>query len=768
MPITHVTVENANLDGAAFDLESITEYKELPRKYDCLPDDGGGSGTDSQDFCQLGCLNEPGFMFIVEPADTINLQFRFPDYVNEDPNSPTYGWLNSEGGQYFIRLEAVGMNGVVLWSGPLFQVSLSFGVYMSDAGPVQNVQVSVELLLRRLPPGTSCWFFRTVVVIARPEFTPVNYFGSWDGDPPYGVQGTVVMNNDPAHFGFFELKPNGWELVGQPEDGDIIYVASTGTFQQYTAGSMVVYTAHGAAAGSAFSFSKGSVTGPFSVTDTIPVLAGSNTQLGGVVLGLRTSPDNSDACTGFIKRVRRWNGSQTSDNAEGGGASTVDGGANWSPDLDDDGPMLPNDARSTRVCWATEDPGTVWLVSQGYQANGINPLLRKSTDYGATWTTKDFDGTADDQEATSVVAYSGLGDLCVGMKSGRIYFSTDGANTWDYIDPIAGFGGYVVVGRMNDDDVLAVGAFTGKYSTNQTRGNANVQPWSAAQSFPSVGFPWRCTDILHQGDKVFVFGVSQDGLTGVLMRSPDSGSTWENVPAASVLGGRADLIGFDTIVATSHSWAGEVGDTATKAGTVYVSTDAGSTWTVLPNQPSGGAEAVSGYTSPGSWAIVPQPGLQEPGEDLPTDSATTMAFRLRRCDEPIVHFKSEASGIDCMGYVHDLGPGTILGTNAQPFQHDFKVQGSLEVEEFPIAREVTKNGRLKNVTLSTKARLRTWGLPQLVARRVQTVLGSADFELDGEKWEVVDGVKKNNEEGSHWYLDTLVSRDDCDTGATCD
>lgn len=765
MPITQVTLDNPNLVGFPADVQSTTEYKELPRKYACLPDDGG-DGTDAQDFCQAGCLNEPFFQFIVEPGDTIPLQFRFMDLVNPDPNNPEFGWRENTDA-YFLRLEALAMDGTVLWSGPSYQVAQSYSVFMSDAGPVQNIVVNVDRLLNRLPPGTTCWFFRVVVIIAAANNTPVNDVGSWAGDPPYTEVGTIVVNTDPDNFGIYELTVNGWEFVGYPEDGQVFYNGNTGTWMVYHEES-VIYTGHGAPGGGNFSFSKGSILGAFNETSTIEVNAFDDFS-GGIVQGLRVLPTSVNNVVASIRRVRRWNGTTTlpspaSLDAQGWGKTTD--GAAWSASNGDDATVITATAcKVTRVGVADEDPGVAFVPGEAIEDNANYPNILGTANSGGSFGL-DIDGSPT-IEAVGIDSIAAFQQNLLCFSSGpSVWLTTDGGATWEQSTwfPLIGD---VVVGRVSGGRVLMVSKGTGKFATNDFYGQAGQ--WSALGNFPDIGRAWFPTDIVSDEEgTVWVFGVENAvDPDGVLFRSEDDGDTWVNLPAASVLGGRAGYMGRDTLIATAYV-QNEPGDTPVRAGTVYVSRDRGTTWTATANQPVGGAEAIDGRMLAGTFETIPEPPDNlPPGEDLPTDSATTMAFRLRKCDEPVVRFETTMKGVDCLGYIHTIADNA-LGSTPEVFQHDFKVQGAVDVEEYPIAREVTQNGRLKRAVLSTKARLRTWGLPRQVARRIQAVLGTAGFTINSEKWDLVDTVRKNNDDGSHWYLDTVLTREDCDDGTTCD
>lgn len=236
------------------------------------------------------------------------------------------------------------------------------------------------------------------------------------------------------------------------------------------------------------------------------------------------------------------------------------------------------------------------------------------------------------------------------------------------------------------------------------------------------------------------------------------------------------------------------------------------------------------------------------------DYLVTMGYRLARCNEYVVRFRSVDNGTDCDGWIHGIGPGVVgpriftswyigswdMGLNQppygtegvvvlneydgrpytltggvwvqgaaptdgsiwvvsfftitsfnimayrsagspywetvtgdslasfSPFQHDFRVLGSAEVDGMPLQREVTKNGRLVSRVSERNLRVRTAGIPAQVAERVRAVLAAKEFYIDEEAYTESDGFRKNNDEGLMWHLDFNVGREDCNADASCD
>ena len=217
----------------------------------------------------------------------------------------------------------------------------------------------------------------------------------------------------------------------------------------------------------------------------------------------------------------------------------------------------------------------------------------------------------------------------------------------------------------------------------------------------------------------------------------------------------------------------EIGQSYIDFGSGEVREWNGTGWTVI-----GPDEEKNDYwyvASTGAWYLHGAGGWQgvsgpPPADEGAFDALTTMAFRFRACNEPVVHFSATHFGRDCAGFIHELpsNPLIVLPNKLSAFYWSFKVAGSMEVDALPIQRELTKNGRLVNVALSTSARVRTTGMPEAVAKAVQAVLTSKTFYIDGKPWTTASDVRKNNEDGLHWWLDLTVTREDCNEGMTCD
>ncbi len=221
MAITTVQIPNPKLLVKAYDFRSVTEYKDLPRKADCLEDEDGNGiyGIDPNYFCQTGC-DENGFMYIVEKGDKIPLQFRAPDSFNFDPLNPVFGWQN-DAGFFLVSLEVLDMSGVVQWSGNISEIAQKWDVSADEKGPFQNVVVDSDLVT--LKTGLECFYFRVKVIVATLPALSVNSIGYPVEPPEIGYRILVLATNK-----ILEWNGTEWDEIGPNEIGDVYYVASDG------------------------------------------------------------------------------------------------------------------------------------------------------------------------------------------------------------------------------------------------------------------------------------------------------------------------------------------------------------------------------------------------------------------------------------------------------------------------------------------------------------------------------------------------------------
>jgi hypothetical protein len=767
MSVTIVTIANTD---TLHHLGCASMYADTMRKLPCLDDESVG-GQCVAEPCSP-CANDTGFTYFIQPGDFIPLQFRLPDTVNPNPFEPELGWREGSG-DWWLEIQLIDPNGGTLYQGDISNIASSAYVAASDEyGPFQVAILSADKIMAVIG-GAQCFIIRTRIRIRNvAAYRSVTRAGAWDmittfpDDNPFsGTVGQTALSFGYLGngFGIYRRTATGWEQEAGLSDGMLVYVETAMQMYQYAAGAINIVTMHGAAGGGSFSRSQAVLGSAFSVTDTVPVDDGVGSAVdGGVVLGVRFNPWNSDQDVASIRTVRRWNGVQSSDNAEAGRLTKTEPAAMVRTTLDDDGPLLVNDSKQTRVAWCKDDPNGVVVWAQGYAGNGVQPSFYRSADGGETWTALSPGGLIG-QEFGSLVAYGLLAEWCAASKNGRLYFSNDGGLTWSFQDP-GGLGTAPIVGRINADTVLVVGS-NGAHRFNTNRGDSDV-PWSPLYTMPDIGRDWAPTEVLNQGPTVWVFGVGTDG-NGVLFRSQDNGGTWSYLASGEVLGGRAAHAGFNKLVATSYI-INEAGAPPVRAGQVYYSTNAGTTWTLLTDQPSGGAEALDAKELVGTFTPVEF----SPGDvEDQFDRCDSFIFRIDRCERPTVKFEAAYGKTDCLGYYHGTEADFVLPAFAhepQGFYHEFRLLGSAELDELQVDRENSEDGRFIRSSSIDRTRVRLAGLPESVVRRIQAVIAAPNAAINGASFDTVESLKKNNDEGAWWWLDFKVSQQGCDTEGTCE
>lgn len=197
----------------------------------------------------------------------------------------------------------------------------------------------------------------------------------------------------------------------------------------------------------------------------------------------------------------------------------------------------------------------------------------------------------------------------------------------------------------------------------------------------------------------------------------------------------------------------------------------GGTWTLIGGLAPG---AIVYESSTGQWytnsagAITKIPRPEVASED-PADEVRccTRTYKLVRCEGTVQVCGSRTSGKDCRGYVYGR-PTNGVGSGDSSYRFCTRVPGSFEPIAYPIDRKISEDGVVIRGGYSERARLRTDGICRTDAEDIASILSSEDFTIDGESFDTVSDVEKNNDEGSLWYLDVTVERTICDGKNDCD
>lgn len=143
-------------------------------------------------------------------------------------------------------------------------------------------------------------------------------------------------------------------------------------------------------------------------------------------------------------------------------------------------------------------------------------------------------------------------------------------------------------------------------------------------------------------------------------------------------------------------------------------------------------------------------------------------FKLNSCDNKTVLLEGvyPDSVLDCFGYFYGV-PVWAAGT-AFRYTNKYRVRGSFELQALEIEKEVVTR-YLKAVSASKCEvySLRTYGLPEEVARIISEIYTSRDVYVDGLLYQLDGNVEKNSDTGSQWFLESTLKRCDCFPDFSC-
>lgn len=220
--VTVVEIDNPRLSAAAHDFLTVTEHKDLPRVVECQDGEGVLWSSDEEFSCQDGCGTERPFAFVVEPGDTIPLQFQLQDFLNTDPENPALGWRGTSG-EYWLEIEVLDTAGNLIWSGPTPHISEFFEVGWSGGAGYQSIVVDVDMLLAQLPEGTTCWSFRVKVFSSiATGYTIVDAETAPSGTPATGYTYIDFGSGDVLQW-----NGTSWVVVGPTRPNELFYVVET-------------------------------------------------------------------------------------------------------------------------------------------------------------------------------------------------------------------------------------------------------------------------------------------------------------------------------------------------------------------------------------------------------------------------------------------------------------------------------------------------------------------------------------------------------------
>lgn len=161
-----------------------------------------------------------------------------------------------------------------------------------------------------------------------------------------------------------------------------------------------------------------------------------------------------------------------------------------------------------------------------------------------------------------------------------------------------------------------------------------------------------------------------------------------------------------------------------------------------------------------SYIVVDNP-FENPDPDNPdcTDCYSEL-FRVQLCEE-LVEFSADWAEFDCEGFFHGLAD-EFVGSSNFAYNPTFTVKANIETIAFPIEEEKTDEGTTVRLTQSERALMRSWGMPQSAVKSIANYLMQRPFYINSEVWDSATAPEKNNDNGSHWWIELTFEREICD------
>lgn len=174
------------------------------------------------------------------------------------------------------------------------------------------------------------------------------------------------------------------------------------------------------------------------------------------------------------------------------------------------------------------------------------------------------------------------------------------------------------------------------------------------------------------------------------------------------------------------------------------------------------------YTT-GSWSSTTAP--YDPEAET-FSYCSTHLYKVSEVCRNTVELYALYQETDCAGFIYEPPQSYFIrsddaGTPAPGFFTRFRIQAVLEPTALPVDREVTDNGRFVRSSSRTQYRFATGALTYAAARRVQAVFAARYFTLDFVEFQDVGELTKNNEEGEAWYIETELTRNECEVNESC-
>ncbi|MGI9543125.1 MAG: VPS10 domain-containing protein [Cyclobacteriaceae bacterium] len=254
---------------------------------------------------------------------------------------------------------------------------------------------------------------------------------------------------------------------------------------------------------------------------------------------------------------------------------------------------VPGRTRAVAAFPASVDPDSdTWL------AGSVGGGIWKTTNAGTSWTntTEDLPNLAITSiaicESNPNVVYAGTGEgwsgtQIIGVIGDGILKSTDGGDSWTQLVNTTGNEDFqnvnrVIVNPDNPNVVLACSSNDALFGTGFDSGIFKSTDGGSNWARVYTGNQWVQQLVAAPGDFDVIFATLSG--SGVL-KSTDQGQTWTNSSNGIVPGGRIELAIAPTD--PSRLYASVVGTQSGNESDLYVSSDAGTVWSLLVEEDNG-------------------------------------------------------------------------------------------------------------------------------------------------------------------------------------
>jgi len=143
-------------------------------------------------------------------------------------------------------------------------------------------------------------------------------------------------------------------------------------------------------------------------------------------------------------------------------------------------------------------------------------------------------------------------------------------------------------------------------------------------------------------------------------------------------------------------------------------------------------------------------------------------YKFVKCDDTTILLEGVFPRMDCQRYWY--GDGAAMVGNGTPitYRNQYRVKGSLELQSYELAKEFV--GTLQKTTTSEMNEnwlFRTAHVPVRVARMIANIFAAQEVFANGFSYVVEGEIPKNNDLGTHWFIDAKLKRINCSKTYSC-